>query len=185
MITTTAPLSHPVVAMVLFISGSYALYSTSLFEDAMRQPVGHIPMNTHFLASGALFFWVIIGVDPAPRRLPYVAKLGTLMMTMPFHAFFGISMRMTGTSIASAWYDQLNRPWGASVLEGRTVADGMAWAFGEIPTMIVVITTAVQWALGDHRQARRQDRHADQRTDAELAAYNDRLAQLDKRARDQ
>ncbi|MGW3352794.1 cytochrome c oxidase assembly protein [Nonomuraea rubra] len=173
--------SHPALAMVIFISGSYALYYTSLFEDAMRQPVGHILMNLHFLASGVLFFWVIIGVDPAPRRLPYIAKLGTLMMTMPFHAFFGISMMMMGKSIASAWYEQLQRPWGASVLEDQKVAGGMAWAFGEIPTMIVVITIATQWALSDHRQARRQDRHADRRNDAELAAYNDYLTQLNER----
>ncbi|MEU1724755.1 hypothetical protein [Nonomuraea sp. NPDC005692] len=51
--------------------------------------------------------------------------------------------------------------------EDQAVAGGMAWAFG------------------DHRQARSQDRHADQRKDAELAAYNNRLAQLDKRTRDQ
>ncbi|MET7327503.1 cytochrome c oxidase assembly protein [Nonomuraea sp. NPDC005650] len=173
--------SHPALAMVVFISGSYALYYTSLFENAMRQPVGHILMNTHFLLSGALFFWVVIGVDPTPRRLPYVAKLGTLMMTMPFHAFFGISMMMMGKSIASSWYDQLARPWGASVLEDQSVAGGMAWAFGEIPTMIVVITIAAQWARSDHRRSRRLDR----RGDGELTAYNDYLARLNRRARDQ
>ncbi|WP_157245068.1 cytochrome c oxidase assembly protein [Nonomuraea typhae] len=168
--------SHPVPAMVIFISGSYALYYTPLFETAMRQPVGHILMNAHFLLSGALFFWVVIGVDPAPRRLPYVAKLGTLMMTMPFHAFFGISMMMMGKSVASSWYEQLARPWGSDVLVDQNVAGGMAWAFGEIPTMIVVVTIAAQWALSDHRQARRLDR--DRRGDGELAAYNDYLARL-------
>ncbi|MFI9848285.1 cytochrome c oxidase assembly protein [Nonomuraea sp. NPDC051941] len=176
--------SHPAFALVVFVSGSYALYYTSLFETAMRQPVGHILMNTHFLLSGTLFFWVIIGVDPAPRRLPYVAKLGTLMMTMPFHAFFGISMMMMGKSIASSWYDQLTRPWGASVLQDQSVAGGMAWAFGEIPTMIVVITIAAQWALSDHRRSRRLDRHADRRGEAELAAYNDYLAGLNRRSQE-
>ncbi|NRQ32353.1 bifunctional copper resistance protein CopD/cytochrome c oxidase assembly protein [Nonomuraea sp. NN258] len=174
--------SHPVVAMVIFVSGSYALYYTSLFEGAMRQPAGHIVMNAHFLASGVLFFWVIIGVDPAPRRLPHLAKLGTLMLTMPFHAFFGISMMMMGKSIASSWYDELDRPWGASVLQDQSVAGGMAWAFSEIPTMIVVITIAAQWALSDHRESRRQDRHADRRGDAELAAYNDYLTRLNERS---
>ncbi|MFC4015850.1 cytochrome c oxidase assembly protein [Nonomuraea purpurea] len=173
--------SHPAVAMVIFISGSYALYYTSLFENAMRQPVGHILMNTHFLLSGVLFFWVVIGVDPAPRRLPHIAKLGTLMMTMPFHAFFGISMMMMGKSIASSWYEQLARPWGADVLQDQNVAGGMAWAFGEIPTMIVVITIAVQWALSDHRQSRRIDR----RGDGELDAYNEYLTRLNRRAHDQ
>ncbi|GAA3686129.1 cytochrome c oxidase assembly protein [Nonomuraea antimicrobica] len=174
--------SHPALAMVLFISSSYALYYTSLFETAMRQPVGHILMNTHFLLSGVLFFWVIIGVDPGPRKLPYIAKLGTLMMTMPFHAFFGISMMMMGKSVAAGWYDGLGRTWGSSVLQDQNVAGGMAWAFGEIPTMIVVITIAVQWGFSDHRQARREDRHAERDGDADLTAYNDYLAKLNKRS---
>ncbi|WP_371786504.1 cytochrome c oxidase assembly protein [Streptosporangium subroseum] len=180
-----AVISHPVVAMVIFISSSYALYFTSLFESAMRQPVGHILMNAHFLLSGVLFFWVIIGVDPGPRRLPYIGKLMALMMTMPFHAFFGIAMMSMGTAIASSWYDGLGRTWGVSTLADQRTAGGMAWAFGEIPTMIVVITIAVQWGLSDHRKARREDRRANRRGEAELSSYNDYLAQLDKRSREQ
>ncbi|MEU6719306.1 cytochrome c oxidase assembly protein [Nonomuraea sp. NPDC046802] len=98
---------------------------------------------------------------------------------MPFHAFFGISMMIMGKSIASSWYEQLARPWGTDVLQDQNVAGGMAWAFGEIPTMIVVITIAVQWALSDHRQSRRIDR----RGDGELEAYN--VTRLNRRAHDQ
>ncbi|GLW11590.1 ABC transporter permease [Microtetraspora sp. NBRC 13810] len=173
--------THPAVAVALFVSGSYALYFTSLFETAMRQPVGHILMNVHFLLSGLLFFWTVIGVDPGPRRLPYIGRLMALMMTMPFHAFFGIAMMSMGTVIASSWYEGLGRTWGVSALTDQQTAGGMAWAFGEIPTMIVVITIAVQWGISDHREARREDRRSDLRADADLAAYNDYLKRLGQR----
>ena len=33
-------------------------------------------MNLHFLLTGYLFYWVVIGVDPTPRPIPPLAKLG-------------------------------------------------------------------------------------------------------------
>ena len=32
-------------------------------------------MNVHFLLSGYLFYWVVIGVDPTPRQIPQLGKL--------------------------------------------------------------------------------------------------------------
>ena len=55
-------------------------------------------MNLHFLVVGALFFWPIIGIDPAPRRLPPVARLGVVFASVPFHAFFGVAL-MSGKTV--------------------------------------------------------------------------------------
>lgn len=177
--------THPIVVAVLLIGSTYALYFTPLFASAMQGHLGHIIMTVHFLVSGSLFFWVIIGVDPAPRKLSHVAKLLTLFVTMPFHAFFGIALMMTTTPIAAEFYDQLGRTWGPSQVADQQVGGGIAWAFGEIPTVIVLIALAIQWWRDDSRKARRADRRADAvaaRTggsgDAELDAYNAYLAKL-------
>ncbi|WP_196442522.1 cytochrome c oxidase assembly protein [Planomonospora sp. ID67723] len=179
---------HPAIATAVFIVSTYALYFTSLFASAMEEHLGHIAMTAHFLVSGCLFFWVIIGVDPAPHRLPHVARLILLFVTMPFHAFFGIALMNMGTVLAADWYDQLGRTWGASPLADQRDGGAIAWGFGEIPTLIVLIALALQWWRDDERRARRADRRADAaaaRTggsgDAELDAYNDYLARLDKR----
>ncbi|WP_157244958.1 hypothetical protein [Nonomuraea typhae] len=42
--------------------------------------------------------------------------------------------------------------------DDQRVAGGMAWVFGGISTMIVVLAIAVQWALG--RRHRSQRSHA-------------------------
>ena len=49
---------------------------------------------------------------------------------------------------------------------------------GEIPTLILAITVAIQWSRTDERAQRRGDRHADRTGDAELEAYNAHLARL-------
>ncbi len=68
-----AVIAHPGVATVIFVVSLFALYFTPLFEAAMRNHLGHIAMMVHFLAAGSLFFWVLLGVDPAPKKLPYPA----------------------------------------------------------------------------------------------------------------
>ncbi|MFF5107968.1 cytochrome c oxidase assembly protein [Streptosporangium sp. NPDC000509] len=181
-------IAHPAIATAIFIVSTYALYFTPLFAAAMEEHLGHIVMTVHFLLSGTLFFWVIIGVDPAPYRLPHVARLILLFVTMPFHAFFGIALMSMSTVLASDWYDQLGRTWGASAIEDQQTGGAIAWAFGEIPTLIVLIALAYQWWRHDDRGARRADRRADAVAardggsgDAQLDAYNDYLAKLNRR----
>ncbi|MCF6476670.1 copper resistance protein CopD [Nonomuraea sp. MG754425] len=178
----TKVLTHPVVATAIFVASTYALYFTPLFESAMNEHLGHIWMTLHFLISGCLFFWVIIGVDPGPNRLPHVWRLLMLFVTMPFHAFFGIALMMMGSVIASGWYEQLGRTWGATLLQTQHDGGAIAWGFGEIPTLIVLLAIAVQWYKDDDRQARRADRRAERTGagDPELDSYNAYLARLNR-----
>ncbi|WP_327583392.1 bifunctional copper resistance protein CopD/cytochrome c oxidase assembly protein [Nonomuraea sp. NBC_00507] len=178
----TKVVTHPLVATSIFIASTYALYFTPLFESAMTEHLGHIWMTLHFLISGCLFFWVIIGVDPGPNRLPHVGRLLMLFVTMPFHAFFGIALMMTGTVIASGWYEQLGRTWGDTLLQTQQDGGAIAWGFGEIPTLIVLLAIAVQWYKDDSRQARRSDRRAERTGagDPELDSYNAYLARLNR-----
>ena len=149
--------SHPAIATAIFVVSTFALYFTPLFAAAMEEHLGHIAMTVHFLLSGSLFFWVIIGVDPAPYKLPYYGRLLLLMVTMPFHAFFGLALMSMGTVLASSYYDQLGRTWGASSLADQQSGGAIAWAFGEIPTRIVLLALGFQWWRDDERVARRAD----------------------------
>ena len=90
--------SHPVTAFMLFVGSLYVVYFTPVFDTLVRYHWGHEFMSLHFLITGYLFFWAIIGIDPGPRRLPFLGRLGLLFAVMPFHAFFGIAtMTMTST----------------------------------------------------------------------------------------
>ena len=67
-------LTNPVVATALFVAGFYGLYLSNLFDTMASSHAGHLVMNVHFLLSGYLFYWVVIGVDPTPRPIPPLAK---------------------------------------------------------------------------------------------------------------
>ncbi|GIH70889.1 cytochrome c oxidase assembly protein [Sphaerimonospora thailandensis] len=180
--------THPAIATAIFIVSTFALYFTPLFASAMQEHIGHIAMMVHFLLSGSLFFWVIIGVDPAPNKLPHFGRLLLLMVTMPFHAFFGIAVMSMGAVLAADYYGQLGRTWGVSSLADQETGGAIAWAFGEVPTLIVLLALGFQWWRADDRAARRAERRADAVAaktggtgDADLDAYNDYLDKLNKR----
>ncbi|MFI0368170.1 cytochrome c oxidase assembly protein [Actinomadura sp. 1N219] len=183
-----AVIAHPAVATFIFVVSTFALYFTPLFEAAMRNHLGHIAMTLHFLAAGSLFFWVLLGVDPAPKKLPYPGRLLLLFVTMPFHAFFGIALMNLSQALARGWYASVDPTWGTTILKDQHTGGGIAWGFGEVPTFIVLIVLAFQWYVHDQRQARRMDRKADRAAapggraeDDELASYNARLAKLAER----
>ncbi|TDN91124.1 cytochrome c oxidase assembly protein [Microbacterium sp. BK668] len=174
-------LTNPFVAAGLFIGSLWAFYYTDLFRWTLYDHLGHEWMVAHFLLTGYLFALSLIGVDPVPYRLPYPGRLLLLIGVMAMHAFFGIAIMMQSGLMVSEWYGAMGRTWGATPLEDQYVGGGVAWSIGEIPTLILAITVAIQWSRSDDRQQRRRDRAADRSGDAELEAYNARLADLAER----
>ncbi|HUP99644.1 MAG TPA: cytochrome c oxidase assembly protein [Aeromicrobium sp.] len=171
-------LTHPVVGPALFVGSLFALYFTGLFEYLMASHWGHGAMQLHFLAVGALYYYVIIGVDPSPRTLPPAVRFGVLMFTIPFHAFFSVALMSAKTVIAAPYWEVINRPYRTNLLADQYLGGGISWAMGEVPLVLVFGALFVQWIRSDVREARRRDRAADRDGDAELEAYNARLRNL-------
>jgi cytochrome c oxidase assembly factor CtaG/putative copper export protein len=180
----TRALTHPVVALVLFVGSFYVLYLSGLFDAALEQHWAHMAMNLHFLLVGYLFYWTVIGIDPAPRRLPHLARLGMVFASLPFHAFFGVILMSMQTVIGESFYAALALPWTVDLLADQRLGGGIAWATGELPLLVVLVALLLQWARADEREARRADRRADADGDAEREAYNAMLRQLAEGDRD-
>ena len=174
-------LTNPVVATVLFIAGFYGLYLGGLFDAAVGSHMGHLAMNVHFLVTGYLFYWVVIGVDPTPRPIPPLAKLAVVFASLPLHAFFGVFLMSMQSVLGESFYRSLHLSWHTDLLGDQRLGGGIAWAAGEIPLIVVMIALLVQWTRSDQRTARRLDRAAERDDDAELAAYNAMLAELARR----
>jgi putative copper resistance protein D len=174
----TRVLTDPMIALALFVGSFYALYFSGLFDAALTRHWAHLMMNAHFVLVGYLFYWPVIGIDPAPRRLPPLGRLGLVFASLPFHAFFGITLMSSATVIGARFYSTLGLPWVPDLLDEQRLGGGLAWGSGEIPLLVVMVALLVQWASADERAARRADRRADADGDADRAAYNAMLRQL-------
>lgn len=175
--------THPLYVLIIGTVGLFGLYFTPLFGFAMGSHIGHVLMGLHFLLAGFLFYWVVLGLDPAPRTVPPWARLILLLVFVSLHAFFAVAIMMSEQPLGTEWFGLVQPPWIADTLQDTVNAGGVAWGIGELPALIVMIVVAVQWARSDDREARRRDRQADRAGDVELDAYNARLAALAERDR--
>ena len=171
-------ITHPIVAAAIFIISLWAFYFTDLVRWSLYDHLGHEWMVIHFLISGYLFVMSLVGVDPVPYRLPHAGRLITLIAVMAMHAFFGMALMMQNGLMVAEWFGSMGRTWGPTPMEDQYIGGGIAWSVGEIPTLILAITVAIQWSRSDDRLQRRSDRAADRDGDAELAEYNARLSKL-------
>jgi cytochrome c oxidase assembly factor CtaG/putative copper export protein len=174
-------LTHPIVATVVFVAGFYGLYFGGIFDEAVSNHAAHVLMNVHFLLSGYLFYWVVIGIDPTPRQLPQLGKLAMVFASLPLHAFFGVVLMGMPTVLGEPFYRSLQLSWHTDLLGDQRLGGGIAWAAGEVPLVVVMIALLIQWRRSDQRTAKRLDRAADRDDDADLAAYNAMLAELARR----
>ncbi|MFD5812863.1 cytochrome c oxidase assembly protein [Streptomyces sp. NPDC127038] len=174
--------THPAFTIPMFIASLYGLYFSPLFDFLMGSTAGHIVMMCHFLLVGLFFFWPIMGVDPGPHRPGYLMRMLELFAGMPFHAFFGISLMMASGPMVES-YKNPPASLGIDALADQTAAGGIAWAFSEIPSVLVLLALLFQWYNSEQRQSRRLDRAADRDGDKELEAYNAYLASLNARGR--
>ncbi|KQV06973.1 cytochrome c oxidase assembly protein [Leifsonia sp. Root112D2] len=171
-------LARPAVAGIIFAGSLIAFYYSPAFQWAEQDHVGHVFMMFHFLASGYLFFWVFIGVDPGPKRPSYPMLLITLLATLAFHAFFGVALMESSDVLALDWWRALGQTNVAALLADQHAGGGIAWGASEIPMVLVALGVAYRWMKSDERTAKRLDRQADRDGDADLTAYNARLQKM-------
>ncbi|MFC7597992.1 cytochrome c oxidase assembly protein [Terrabacter sp. GCM10028922] len=176
-----AVLGNPAVAAALFFMSLVVFYWTGLFELALETHTGHLLMTAHFVLTGYLFAWVLVGIDPGPKRWSPALRLVVLFATIAFHAFFGVAM-ISGTALLGGdFFTTVDIPWVPDALADQRYGGGVAWAIGELPALVLALTVAMQWYRADRAESTRRDRRADRDGDAELTAYNERLAALARR----
>ena len=176
--------ANPVVAAALFFFSLAVFYYSPLFELAMSTHTGHVLMMAHFLATGYMFTWVLIGIDPGPKKWSPLALLVILFTTISFHAFFGVIITQSTKLLAGDFFGRLDLGWLEGPLADQRTGGAIAWGVGEVPTLVLAVVVAWQWMRSDARESRRNDRRADRDGDAELEAYNAHLAALDRRSDD-
>ena len=177
--------TNPIVALLIFDGSLFGLYFTNLFADLMQSHIGHLLMNLHFLAAGFLFFFVIIGVDPNPRKIPHLVQMVVLFAAMSIHAFFSVALMSTTTLIDKGYFKSLQTPWLTDLLGDQKLGGSIGWSMGEIPILIALVATFINWLRDDTREAKRIDRNTARQAAMgqpdDLANYNQYLQELAQR----
>ncbi|MBD2760459.1 bifunctional copper resistance protein CopD/cytochrome c oxidase assembly protein [Yimella sp. cx-573] len=170
--------ANPAIIATIVLGTLVMFYFTRWFEFALTTHTGHLTMVIHFMLSGYLFAWALVGIDPGPRKWPAPVRMLVLLVTVAFHAFFGVAL-MTGTQLLGGeFFNRIQLPYVPDLLMDQQRAGTVAWGVGEVPALALTMLIAYEWYRTDNRDAKRHERQAERDGDAELNAYNDYLAGL-------
>lgn len=180
-------LLFPPLATALMVIYPFGLYMTGLYEITLRNDLAHDLLHLFLITMGCLFFFPLLGVDPVPIKMPYPIRILLFFITMPFHAFLGVTIMGSSRLIAEEWYLAFERSWGLSPMKDQEWAGALMWATGDLTMFAAMITIFVQWVKDSNREAKRVDRALDRedarRARAETLGYDDTQRQSRKEDR--
>src|SRR5919112_2308601 len=161
--------TFPLVAFGLFIANPFVLYFTGVYRQTLEHAWLHELVHVHFIVTGCLFFWPLLGLDPLPNRWPYPGRALMMVLSVPFHTVLGLTIMQSRTLLGGDWYPNLNLSW-SDPWSDQVVAGGVLWAGGEIVSVTMLGILVMQWIRQSEREAKRVDRALDRAEAAEAAA---------------
>jgi putative membrane protein len=173
--TPVSVLAHPVVAWLSFGLVLWVSHFSPLFNAALEDQGAHDLEHVLYLVSALLFWWPVIGLDPAPHRMGYPARVLYLMAQLPLNSFLGMAI-LFATGPLYAHYATLGSPYGITALADQQLAGGIMWFAGDVAFIIAVLTVVGAWMRQEQRVAPAEERRADVER-ARLRERADQLAQ--------
>lgn len=158
-------LSFPPLTFVLFVITPWALYFSGWYTATLHHDFLHEMTHLHMVVVGCLFFWPLMGIDPLPGRISYPARVLLTVLTLPFHAFMGVTIMAQDRLMGGRWYPDLHHGPMASWLPephvDQTLAGGILWSSGDAIGLLFFVVLFVQWVRSSMREAVREDRRLD------------------------
>lgn len=167
----------PWIAMPVYLVAFYGLYLAGLADRVLAVPGGHVALEVGFLVVGILFAIPVLSSDPLPVRLGHGGRALDVFAEAALHAFFGVFLMMATTMLV----DHFVAPTlalGMDPLEDQRLAGGLAWSYGEAPTLLMLVYVMHRWFRDDTARAAAADRYDDVHGTTELDAYNTYLEGL-------
>ncbi|UUZ59738.1 cytochrome c oxidase assembly protein [Nocardioides sp. B-3] len=158
-------LSFPPLTLLVYVVSPWALYFSGWYAATLASPLVHELMHVHLVTVGALFFWPLMGIDPLPGRVGYPFRVLLTVLTLPFHAFLGVTIMGQTTIPGEEHYLELREgpmgSWLPPMLDDQHLAGGILWGSGDLIGLVFFVVLFVQWVRSSHREAAREDRRLD------------------------
>jgi putative copper resistance protein D len=165
-----AVLTNPIVAITLFVVVQYATHLTGFYNAALNSSPVHDLEHALYLGTALLFWWPVVGLDPAPRKMSHPARLLYLVAAMPLEAFLAVAI-LSGEPYQH--YLALPPPWGgAHAVADLSSAGSFMWIAGDLGVLVAGLLVTGAWLRHDQVRQRRIEADEDRR--AELAAAEGR-----------
>jgi cytochrome c oxidase assembly factor CtaG len=158
-------LTFPPLTLALYVLSPWALYFTGWYAASLQSTFLHELMHIHLVVVGSLFLWPLVGIDPVPGRVGYPFRMLMILLTLPFHAFLGVTIMNQATLLGGEWYLALREGpmgvWLPPAMNDQHLAGGILWGAGDLIGAVLFGVLFVQWVRSSQREAVREDRRLD------------------------
>jgi putative copper resistance protein D len=155
-----AVISFPLLAWVLFAAVNWGWHFSSLYDQALETPWLHDLQHVTFLAAALLFWWPVVGADPARWRLPRPARLFYLFLAMPQNSYLGVALMSAPTSLYPHYLTNI-RDWGPTPLVDQQIGGMLMWVGGDVVFLLAMGLVVVGWVRAEDRRTAREDARLD------------------------
>jgi len=156
--------SFPLLAWILFAAVNWGWHFSTLYDQALETPWLHDLQHLTFLGAALLFWWPVVGADPARWRLPHAVRLFYLFLAMPQNSFLGIALMSAPTALYPHYLSNV-RDWGPTPAVDQSVGGMLMWVGGDVVFLLAMGFVVAAWVRAEDRRTAR----ADAREDARIA----------------
>jgi putative membrane protein len=158
----TSVLSFPLLAWVLFAAVNWGWHFSSLYDQALEIPWLHDIQHSTFLGAALLFWWPVVGADPARWRLPHPVRLFYLFLAMPQNSFLGIALMSAPPSLYPHYLSNA-RDWGPTPAVDQSVGGMLMWVGGDVVFLLAMGLVVAAWVRAEDRRTARDEAREDAR----------------------
>lgn len=155
-----AAIGHPLVAWLAFTMVLWFTHFSPLFDAALEDRGIHDLEHGLYLVASLLFWWPVVGADPARRRMPYPARALYLLLQLPVNSFLGVAILFAPTALYHH-YATLGSPYGITALADQQAAGGIMWLGGDVTFIVAILALVAAWMRHEERDAPAAERRAD------------------------
>jgi putative membrane protein len=141
-------ITFPAVVAILSYGVMLSYFLSGFYTFSEEHPLVLGITNVVFLASGCLYWWPVVGLDPSRWKLSFPAKLGYLATAIPVTTFLGLGLVSARYSIDPAIH----------TLADTHAGGGALWVLSELYTLGAMGAVLVQLMHSDQRAGARYDR---------------------------
>ena len=158
-------LSFPLLAWVLFAAVNWGWHFSTLYDQALEVTWLHNVQHATFMGAALLFWWPVIGADPARWRLPHPARLFYLFLAMPQNSFLGIALMSAPPSLYPHYLGN-GRDWGPTPAVDQSIGGMLMWVGGDVVFLLAMGLVVAAWVRAEDRRTARDDAREDARVSA-------------------
>jgi cytochrome c oxidase assembly factor CtaG len=155
-----AAIGHPVVAAVTFATVLWISHFSPLFDMALEDRFVHDLEHALFLGAALLFWWPVVGIDPAKIRMGHAARVLYLLVQMPLSSFLAMSVLFADAPLYRH-YATLGSPYGLTALADQQLAAAIMWITSDVVFIGAILAVIAGWMRKESRDEPAAERRAD------------------------